>query len=110
MNKIKTTYRLPNELRQKMLKAVAETYGAKKKSLWINDAIKLLVDTDSILSTVGLGEFYDVYDKVDVVLIDENTQMLLETAMLKIRRQDPLYSGVQSAIIRAAIRKKLDLS
>ncbi|MFA6094265.1 MAG: hypothetical protein WC757_00005 [Candidatus Paceibacterota bacterium] len=109
-NKIKTTYRLPNELRLKMLSVVAENYGKKKKSQWINDAIKQLIETDLTLSSVGLGEHYDIQDRTDVLLIDESTLLLLESAMLKVRRQDPLYQGVQSAIIRAAIRKKLDIT
>ncbi len=106
--KVKTTYRLPSELRVKMLNAVAESYGKKKKSLWINEAIKDLISNDVGLSSVGLGEHYDVQDRVDVLLLDENTFHALETAMIIVRRQDPLYEGVQSSIIRAAIRKRLD--
>ncbi len=106
--KIKTTYRLPNILRLKMLHAVENSYGKKKKSKWINEAINDLINNDIGLSSVGLGEYYETQDKTDVILIDEKTFENLEAAMTIVRRHDPLYEGVQSSIIRAAIRRRLD--
>jgi hypothetical protein len=106
--KIKTTYRLPNVLRIKMLQAVESTYGKKKKSQWINEAIYDLVNNDVGLSSVGLGEHYETQDKSDVILLDEKTFEMLEVAMTIVRRHDPLYEGVQSSIIRAAIKRRLD--
>lgn len=106
--KIKTTYRLPSDLKLKMLQAVEKSYGKKKKSLWINEAINSLVSNDAGLASVGLGEHYEIHDKSDVLLLDEKTFHTLETAMTIVRRQDPLYEGVQSSIIRAAIRNRLD--
>lgn len=106
-NKIKTTYRLSSDLKIRMNAAVKDDYGVKKKSLWINEAISQLLDNDIGLSCVGLGEHYEVQDKSDVLLLDEKAYQALETAMTVIRRQDPLYEGVQSAVIRAAIRNRL---
>jgi len=108
VSKIKTTYRLPSDLKIKMLQAVEKSYGKKKKSQWINEAINNLVKYDIGLASVGLGEHYESQDKSDVLLLDEKTFQALEAAMTIIRRQDPLYEGVQSSIIRAAIRNRLD--
>ena len=108
VSKIKTTYRLPSDLKVKMLQAVEKSYGKKKKSQWINEAINNLVKYDIGLASVGLGEHYECQDKSDVLLLDEKTFQALETAMTIVRRQDPLYEGVQSSIIRAAIRNRLD--
>ena len=108
VSKIKTTYRLPSDLKIKMLQAVEKSYGKKKKSQWINEAINNLVKYDIGLASVGLGEHYESQDKSDVLLLDEKTFQALETAMMIVRRQDPLYEGVQSSIIRAAIRNRLD--
>ena len=108
VSKIKTTYRLPSDLKIKMLQAVEKSYGKKKKSQWINEAINNLVKYDIGLASVGLGEHYESQDKSDVLLLDEKTFQALETAMTIVRRQDPLYEGVQSSIIRAAIRNRLD--
>ena len=108
VSKIKTTYRLPSDLKIKMLQAVEKSYGKKKKSQWINEAINNLVKYDIGLASVGLGEHYESQDKSDVLLLDEKTFQALEAAMTIVRRQDPLYGGVQSSIIRAAIRNRLD--
>lgn len=108
VSKIKTTYRLPSDLKMKMLQAVEKSYGKKKKSQWINEAINYLISNDIGLASVGLGEHYEIQDKSDVLLLDEKTLQALEAAMTIVRRQDPLYEGVQSSIIRAAIRNRLD--
>ena len=108
VSKIKTTYRLPSDLKIKMLQAVEKSYGKKKKSQWINEAINNLVKYDIGLASVGLGEHYESQDKSDVLLLDEKTFQALEAAMTIVRRHDPLYEGVQSSIIRAAIRNRLD--
>ena len=104
----KTTYRLPSELKNRMANAVKDAYGKKGKSRWIKEAIAELINLDTGLSSVGLGEDYEVQDESDVLVLDETAYQNLQTAMTMIRRQDPLYSGVQSAVIRAAIRLRLD--
>jgi hypothetical protein len=105
--KIKTTYRLPQDLREKLLLAVREDYGIKQKSRWVGEAIQQLLLNDIGLASVGLGEVHDQQDSSEVLLLDEATYLALETGMTTIRRQDPLYEGVQSAVIRAAIRNRL---
>jgi len=103
----KTTYRLPSELRESMLESVAKEYGKKGKSRWIREAIANLIARDAGLASVGLGEDYETYDTSDVVVMDSAAFENLQTAMTTIRRQDPLFAGVQSAVIRAAIRMRL---
>jgi hypothetical protein len=103
----KTTYRLPSELRESMLETVAREYGKKGKSRWIKEAIAELIAKDAGFASVGLGEDYETYDTSDVLVMDGATFEKLQTAMTAIRRQDPLFEGVQSAVIRAAIRMRL---
>jgi hypothetical protein len=103
----KTTYRLPSELRESMLVSVAREFGKKGKSRWIKEAITDLIVKDTGLSSVGLGEDYESNDASDVIIMDSETFEKLQIAMTTIRRQDPLYEGVQSAVIRAAIRMRL---
>lgn len=91
-----------------MLEQVAKTYGKKGKSRWIKEAIAMLVAEDVGLSTVGLGEDFETHDQSDVVLLDEEAFDHLLAAMTTVRRQDPLYEGVQSAVIRAAIRLRIN--
>ncbi len=106
--KRKTTYRLSTSLRVGLLEATERKYGKKGKSRWIKEAIDLLIKRDTGLASVGLGEDHEIQDSVDVVLLDANAYDQLESAMTKIRRQDPLFEGVQSAVIRAAIRLRLN--
>jgi len=106
----KTTYRLPSDLRESMLESVAKKYGKKGKSKWIKEAIADLIAKDAGLSSVGLGEDYETYDASDVLVMDSVAYENLQTAMTTIRRQDPLFEGVQSAVIRAAIRMRLDVT
>ena len=103
----KTTYRLPAGLRASMLASVAREYGKKGKSRWIKEAIAELVARDAGLSSVGLGEDYETHDTSDVLVMDGAALEQLQGAMTLIRRQDPLFEGVQSAVIRAAIRRRL---
>jgi hypothetical protein len=103
----KTTYRLPSELRESMLVSAAREFGKKGKSRWIKEAITDLIAKDTGLSSVGLGEDYESNDASDVIIMDRETFEKLQIAMTTIRRQDPLYEGVQSAVIRAAIRMRL---
>ncbi len=103
----KTTYRLPSDLRESMLESVAKQYGKKGKSRWIQEAIDELLAKDAGLASVGLGEDYETYDKSDVLVLDKTTLEKLQIAMTAIRRQDPLFEGVQSAVIRAAIKMRL---
>jgi predicted DNA-binding protein len=103
----KTTYRLPADLRQSMLESVAKEYGKKGKSRWIKEAIAELIAKDAALASVGLGEDYETHDASDVLVMDCAALEQLQTAMTTIRRQDPLFAGVQSAVIRAAIRMRL---
>lgn len=107
MSKAKTTYRLTKQLKIDMLQVMALTVGKKQKSKWINEAIGSFIKADPGLTTVGLGEDYETFDVTDDLVVDETTQNILEEAILKIRRQDPLYEGVKSAIIRASIKHKV---
>jgi hypothetical protein len=90
-----------------MLEFVEKEYGKKGKSRWIKEAIAHLLANDAGLSSVGLGEDYETFDTSDVVIVDSATIDNLQTAITTIRRQDPLFEGVQSAVIRAAIRMRL---
>ena len=90
-----------------MLQAAIAECGKKGKSRWIHIAIEELFESDPILQSVGQGEDLNVNDATDVINITPELRDRIETAILKLRRQDPLMEGVQSAIIRAAIRQKL---
>ena len=103
----KTTYRLPSALRDTMRSAALEQYGPKGKSRWVREAIGELLEADPALRSVGLSEDLMHHDALDVVSLEDGLRERIEVAMTTLRRQDPLMRGVQSVIIRAAIRRKL---
>ncbi|WP_026608611.1 hypothetical protein [Methylocaldum szegediense] len=104
----KVSYRLPDSLLSQVKRFSTVMYGPKGKSKWICEAIRDLVSTDPGLTKVGLGEDLSRNDALDIVNVDEATWDLFEQACHVVRRQDPLFDGVRSAVIRAAIRHRID--
>ncbi len=104
----KTTFKLPRSLRDEMREVAKAEQGPRGKSRWVREAVLSLLETDPGLSTVGLGEDLReargmVVDQIDITGITND----LESAITLLRRQDPMMEGVQSAILRAAIRHRL---
>lgn len=103
----KVSYRLPAPLLDQVKHSALIVYGPKGKSRWICEAIRELVDADPGLTKVGLSEALSDNDALDIVNFDETTWALFEQACLVVRRQDPFFEGVRSAVIRAAIRHRI---
>ncbi len=106
----KTTYSLPGDLKREMLGTVAKDkdYGMKAKSRWITDAINNLFDTDKSLTSVGVGDDITQNDDVDTINIPEGMREPIIQAISTLRRREPLWAGPQGALIRTAIRKRLE--
>ncbi|PKM46981.1 MAG: hypothetical protein CVV05_00765 [Gammaproteobacteria bacterium HGW-Gammaproteobacteria-1] len=108
---LRTTLRLPEKLRDALtehLKA-ADGYGVRDKSRWIGEAIHILVTEDKMLGFVGVGSRMDPDGNEVVSKVELNDEAAddLKTAIRKLRRQSPLMEGVQSEVIRSAIRYRL---
>jgi hypothetical protein len=103
----KTTYRLPSALRNAMRSAALNQYGPKGKSRWVREAIQELLKADPALRSVGVSDDLMQHDALEVVSLADDLKERIEGAMTTLRRQDPLMKGVQSVIIRSAIRRKL---
>jgi len=104
---MKTTYRLPSELRQQMRSIVAKEYNAKSKSRWIREAIDTLLVEDTSLLSVGVGDDLEVNEVLDTVDLGLLIPDRIDKAIATLRRQDPLLEGIMASIIRAAIRRRL---
>jgi len=107
---MKTTYKLPAQLRNKMRIAYISEYNAKSKSRWIREAIKSFLEEDQSLSNVGVGEDLEVNDCLDTVDLGLEMPTAIEGAISILRRQDPLMEGVMGSIIRASIKWRLGKS
>jgi O-methyltransferase involved in polyketide biosynthesis len=109
----KTTYRLPQRLREDMFNCLQEEgYNIKQKSRWIREALDayLKEDREKGFIRVGLADKIDQNSAVDVVLLDDILQARIDEAVMIIRRQTPMMEGIRSAVIRAAIRRRIRLA
>lgn len=109
----KTTYRLPQKLRDKMFNCLQqEGYNAKQKSRWIREALSAYLEEDRKqgFARIGLADKIDQNTALDVVLLDDTLQSGIDEAVIIIRRQTPMMEGIRSAVIRAAIRRRIRLA
>jgi hypothetical protein len=67
-----------------------------------------MFENDKALCWVGRGEaLVDENDAAEMVSISQELDEAMTVAATIVRRQDPLIEGIQSKIIRGAIRRKL---
>ncbi|HYQ93189.1 MAG TPA: hypothetical protein VES89_14220 [Candidatus Competibacteraceae bacterium] len=102
--------RLPAFLKEELNQVVrTSSYGPKGKSRWVREALKALFLEDPNLITVGVGEHLERNDAEEGFLLAPEQVENLEEGIRLIRSQNPWAEGVRSAIIRAAIRKRIGL-
>lgn len=107
--KMKSTYLISEELKEK-LKVILESsseYGIRKKSKWIREALIMLYENDKKLNYIGVGSKLDKSFVRDSITLDDESKSVLKKISTKVRRQQPLKEGVQSEIIRSAIRYRI---
>lgn len=107
---MKTTVRMTVAMRDAMRSAAAKEFGGKGKSRWVREALVDLNMEDPALTSVGVGESVFVPECSDQVVFQREEAQLLDELVARIRKQDPLAEGVQSQILRAAIRRRLQRS
>lgn len=102
------TFRIPSDLQSLMHKSFNAAYGQRGKSRWAREALKDMFENDKALCWVGRGEaLVDENDAAEMVSISQELDEAMTVAATIVRRQDPLIEGIQSKIIRGAIRRKL---
>ncbi len=82
-------------------------YGGKGKSRWVREALTQLFEHDPDLINVGVGDDLEVNDAEDAFFLSKENRSAIDAAVEVIRSQYPRAEGVQSAIIRAAVRCRL---
>jgi hypothetical protein len=89
-----------------------EGYNAKQKSRWIREALSAYLEEDRKqgFARIGLADKIDQNTALDVVLLDDILQSRIDEAVMIIRRQTPMMEGIRSAVIRAAIRRRIRLA
>lgn len=102
----KITVRFPKRLKVEMQKALAKSgYGLRGKSKWLKDAITTFLRQADFVDYVEHGIDINQAELTDVeaFYLDVDTIQNLKKAFVKVRVKYPLFEGVQSSLIRAAI-------
>lgn len=110
MKSKKITVRFPQTLRAAMHTAMMQSgYGAHAKSRWIIEAMHGLLLQENLLDFVENG--IDIHQSdlfnIEAFYLDPLTEQKLKLALVKIRKEQPLFEGVQSAFIRACVIYRL---
>ncbi|MCB1782229.1 MAG: hypothetical protein KDJ34_19490 [Candidatus Competibacteraceae bacterium] len=100
--------RMPLALKTSLHQAIVEDgYGGKGKSRWVREALVQLFEQDSDLANVGVGDDLEINDTEDAFFVSLDNGAAIDAAVDVIRSQYPRAEGVQSSIIRAAVRYRL---
>jgi predicted DNA-binding protein len=89
---MKTTFRLPCELRAAMRNAARKAYGPKGKSRWVREALEQLFKEDPALGSVGAAEDLAQNDALDMVdlgnrcLATSRTQLCISVGKIHLWR------------------------
>lgn len=105
--KPRTTLRLPESLRARLhAKVVADRYGMRGKSRWVNEAVQRFLSDPSWLDSLGADRLSE-NGQTDQISLEQDVYTALQQAATTIRREDPLFDNPTSAIIRSAIQWRL---
>lgn len=108
----KITVRFPKRLKAEMQKALIQSgYGLHGKSRWLQEAITEFLEQSHFVDYVenGIDINQAELSEMESFYLYPQTLHMLKHAFVKIRIKYPLFEGVQSALIRAAVVYRLML-
>lgn len=109
LRKIKVSLRMPEALYADVADAMSrDAYSAKKKSVWIEEALFAMARHDSDLSESLVGDkAQGVNKKQIVVALSLSARRQLKESIVRLRLQLPTIEGVQSLVLRCAMRFRI---
>jgi hypothetical protein len=108
----KVTVRFSKRLKSEMLNALVKSgYGLRGKSKWLVEAIELFLKQSNFveLAEQGIDINQAELTEVEAFYLDRATIEKIKKASIDIRKQYPLFEGVQSALIRSSVIYRLML-
>lgn len=102
----KITVRFSRRMKSEMQSALIKSgYGLRGKSRWLTEAITIFLKLKDFVDYVDQGININQAElcEVEAFYLNIATIQLLKDAYLQIRVQNPLFEGIQSALIRAAV-------
>lgn len=109
----KITVRFSKRLKTEMQTALVKLgYGLHGKSRWLNETVILFLKQPNFVELVEHGIDINQAPLSDVEAFYMGTDILktMKAALVTVRIQHPLFEGVQSALIRAAVIYRLMLN
>lgn len=102
----KITVRFSKRLKSEMQAALLKSgYGIHSKSRWLKNVITAFLLQPDFIDYVenGIDINQAKLSEVEAFYLDMETVQMLKSVFIKVREKYPLFEGVQSALIRAAI-------
>lgn len=106
----KITVRFPKRLKVEMQKSLIESgYGLRGKSRWLKEGIINFLMQPNFFDSVEHGSDINQAEllELEAFYLDMDTIKILKNGFVKVRENYPLFEGVQSAVIRAAVVHRL---
>lgn len=107
-NKVMTSIKLQKTLHQRLQeRIIADGYGMRGKSRWINEAIASFLELQDYPTLVDIAEDMGQLNEMVSIRVPEDTIVKIERAVVHVRKQYPTLEGVKSNLIRASIIQRL---
>lgn len=107
--KTKIALRIPPPLGEEMAQAMArDGYSRKRQSLWIEEALTALARRDPDMSQSLVGDRTQGPNSRQVIVaLPAETLETLKDLIIRLRLQVPTIEGVQSLVLRGAMRFRI---
>jgi hypothetical protein len=107
--KTKIALRIPSQLAEDVSLAIArDQYSPKKKSVWVEEALQAMARHDADMSESLVGDRAQGPNKKQmVVALSTEGCDQLKDSIVRLRLQLPTIEGVQSLVLRCAMRFRI---
>ncbi len=107
--KVKISLRIPEPLHEDIVEAMKrDHYSPKKKSVWTEEALFVMARHDPDLSESLVGDrAQGPNTKQIVVALSSDARHQLRDSIVRLRLQLPTIEGVQSLVLRCAMRFRI---
>ncbi len=86
---------------------ISDGYGMRGKSKWIIEAIEYFLRLPDYPSLTDIADDMEQLNDVISIRVPDNLLILIDRAIIEVRRQYPIMEGVKSNMIRASIIQRL---
>jgi hypothetical protein len=106
--KSKISFVIPDAMRREYREQIVKDgYDLKGKSKWIAESIHHLLSMGNYPELVYISNEMKGFEKMETVSIPKPLKLLIDQAIIEIRKCYPAMEGVQSGILRTAIVQRL---